>query len=620
MDFLYVLTMIILGIAFMLYKKSEEKLSFVKWFIILILTIISYNILVGMIFGLLAVASNMLMLSIINVAFAVFLGFKAIKNKDFQKYYFSKIEIAGLLVICVIFGVMLVKDVRIQKGDIVHIAIDSSIHYRAAKHYADTMMAFINVEDKTFFDFNIMQSGAYINDGLLMHIVNNFSGGKISYAHIYEFFEALMMFMCGLGFYAMIMDKIKTKIGFVLSMAFYGLFIYGYPYNSYLYGFSYLTVGMVTTIAALVITPLLYSKEKVNKNFVIALIGITGTGLIFSYCLFAPIVFATICIYTFIKDFKQEGKSYLKIFKGTTLAVGFVLFAVAVVGVCYFIVPAHFINGQKPISDAIKNDGAIYSELWRDIIYYVPFGLLYAITLFKKFKAKQALEYLDVFAVFYGAFYLVMYIGMRLAMLSPYYFYKTYFILWIVVLAITIELINKYLEHNKLKYVIGVYGAVWPVFVVAMIIIKASTILPEDTKHAIPNYIGMYYFENCEFRGSARATLNFDNAKQEIANYVRENLKDANADNTVMMTGTYNERCWATVTTELSSDNLEYRDVIQDTRMHHIKELYYSDEAKYAISFQGINDYNKWPYKENFKILFQNEAGYVVEKVQAEQK
>ena len=46
MDFLYVLTMIILGIAFMLYKKSEEKLSFVKWFIILILTIISYNILV----------------------------------------------------------------------------------------------------------------------------------------------------------------------------------------------------------------------------------------------------------------------------------------------------------------------------------------------------------------------------------------------------------------------------------------------------------------------------------------------------------------------------------------------------------------------------------------------
>ena len=82
MDFIYVLTMIILGIAFMLYKKSEEKLSFVKWLIILILTIISYNILIAMFFGLLAIASNMLMLSIINLAFSAILGYKAVKNKN----------------------------------------------------------------------------------------------------------------------------------------------------------------------------------------------------------------------------------------------------------------------------------------------------------------------------------------------------------------------------------------------------------------------------------------------------------------------------------------------------------------------------------------------------------
>lgn len=623
MDFIYVVTMIILGIAFMLYKKSEEKLSFVKWLIILILTIISYNILIAIVFGLLAIASNMLMLSLINIAFAIVLGYKAIKTKDYQKYYFSKMEIAGLLIITVMFGVMLVKDIKIQQGDIVHVAIDSSIHYRAAKHYSDTMMAFINVEDKTFFDFNIMQPGAYVNDGILMHIVHNLSFGHISYVHVYEFFESLMLFMCGLGFYAIIMDKIKIKLGFVLSMAFYALYMYAYPYNSYFYGFSYLTVGMATTTAMLVITPLLYSKEKIDKNFIIALIGITGVGLIFSYCLFAPIVFATVCIYTFIRDFKEEGKSYLKIFKGTTLAVGFTLFAIAVVGIFYLMIPAHFINGQKPLSDAIKNEGAIYSELWEDIIYYAPFALLYVYTVFKRFKAKEGIkgiEYLDVFSIFYVGFYLLMYIAMLLAKISPYYFYKTYFILWIVILAITVDLINRYIEHPKMKFVVGIYGGIWPIFVAFMIIIKASTILPEDTKHAIPNYIGMYYSENCDFRGSARATLNFSNEKQEIANYVRENLKDANADNTVLMTGTYNERCWATVTTELSSDNLEYRDVIQDMRMHHIKELYNKDEMKYAVSFQGMNDYKKWPYKENFKILFQNDAGYVVEKIDQEEK
>ena len=88
MDLIYVITMCFLGVAFMLYKKSDEKLSFVKWLIILILTIISYNIVVGMFFGLLAVASNMLLLSAVNVLFIFLLSYKAIKNKDFQKYYY----------------------------------------------------------------------------------------------------------------------------------------------------------------------------------------------------------------------------------------------------------------------------------------------------------------------------------------------------------------------------------------------------------------------------------------------------------------------------------------------------------------------------------------------------
>ena len=218
MDFIYILTMIILGIAFMLYKKSEEKLSFVKWLVILALLSISYNIVIAMFFGLLALPLNLLIFSLINILLSFVLGFRAIKKKDFQKYYFSKYEILGLVVITLVFGIMLFKDMKIQNGDIVHIAIDSSIHYRAAKHFSDTMMAFINVEDKTFFDFNIMQTGAYVNDGLLMHVLHNISGGKITYPHVYEFFECLMVYMCGLGLYGVFVDKIKSKLGFVFSI------------------------------------------------------------------------------------------------------------------------------------------------------------------------------------------------------------------------------------------------------------------------------------------------------------------------------------------------------------------------------------------------------------------
>lgn len=612
MDFIYIISMIILGIAFMLYKKSREKISFVKWLVIMILGAISYNIVVAMFFGLLAVRLNLAIFSLLNICLSVVLGWKAIKNKEIQNYYFSKIEILGLIVIIILFGIMLVKDMKIQNGDIVHIAIDSSIHYRAAKHYSDTLMAFINVEDKTFFDFNIMQTGAYINDGLLMHVIHNILGGRITYPHIYEFFECLMVFMCGLGLYGIFVDKMNGKIGFILSIAFYILYIYGYPYNSYLYGFSYLTVGLVNTLAILGVVDLLYSNEKINKNFAIVLIGINSFGLIFSYCLFAPIVYAAICIYCFIKDFGTDEKAYFKIFKSTTITVTIVLFFIAVVGVCYFIIPAHFINGQEPVSDAIKNDGAIYKELWKNEIYYAPFALLYAYTFIKGIiKKNRKLEFLDVFSILYVGFYGIMYIAMRKSMISPYYFHKTYFVLWIIIFAITIKLINEYLLVSKMKYIIGVYSLAWPIFVLIMLVLTTSTLLPEDTKHSIPNFIGMYYSENCDARGAFLLNLNFKNGEQEIAEFVRTNLNDATADNTLMITGTYNERCWATVTTELSSKTKGYRDVIQDVRMHHFSEFMHEPDKKYVVSFKGSKDLDSWQNKDDVEILFQNEEGYV---------
>lgn len=615
MDFIYIVSMIILGIAFMLYKKSEEKISFVKWLIIAILAGISYNIVVAMFFGLLAIKLNLLVFSAINLIIACMLGWKAVKNKEFQKYEFSKLEIIGLISIVLLFCVMLVKDMKIQNGDIVHIAIDSSIHYRAAKHYADYLMAFINVEDKTFFDFNIMQTGAYVNDGLLMHIIHNISGGKITYPHIYEFFECLMVFMCGLGLYGLVIDKINGKLGLALTLAFYLLYIYGYPFNSYFYGFSYLTVGLVTTLAILGTVDLLYSKENFNKIFIISLIGINSFGLIFSYCLFAPIVYAAVCIFCWFKDFKTEEKAFLKIFKPTTIVVTIVLFFVAVIGVCYFVIPAHFINGQEPVSDAIKNDGAIYDGLWKDEFYYAPFALLYAFTFVKGLiKKDRKLEFLDVFSILYVGFWSFMYILMRKAVISPYYFYKTYFVLWIIIFAITIRLMNQYLSVPKIKYIVAVYSTIWPVFVVVMLVLTTSRLLPEEKKHSIPNYIGMYYSENCDKRGDFLVNLNFKNNQQKIAEFVRTNLDDATADNTLLITGTYNERCWATVTTELSSENMGYRDVIQDVRMHHFSEFSHQPEKKYVVSFKGTKDYDEWQNKEDVEILFRNDEGYVAKR------
>ena len=156
MEVLYVLTVILLGISFMIFKKSEEKLNFIKWIVIFIVSLLGYNVTIGMILGLLNITSYMLLLSLINIAFSVLLGYKAIKNKDFQKYEVRKIDVAGLLIVLAIFTVVVIKDIRPQDGGIKYAAIDSAVHYRAAKHYADNLKIFVNVEDKTIFNFKCL--------------------------------------------------------------------------------------------------------------------------------------------------------------------------------------------------------------------------------------------------------------------------------------------------------------------------------------------------------------------------------------------------------------------------------------------------------------------------------
>ena len=382
MGILYIITVIILGIAFMIFKKSDEKLNFIKWLIIFSISFLGYNIFLGMVLGLLNITSHIWLLSIINIAFAILLGYKAIKNKKAQKYFVTKLSIIGTIIIFIIFGVMFFKDLYILKGDITHFAVDSAVHYRAAKHYSDNLKIFINVEDKTFFNFNVMQTGAYINDGIFMNVINNITG--IEHCYIYQAFETIILFLSGLAFYSCFIDRIKTKRGLLGSLILFGLYIYGYPYDSWIHGFSYLSVGIAMVAMLVPVVEMLYSKENINKKLVVTLIVLLATGLIFSYCLFVPAIFSAICIYCFLKDFTVEGKKYLKFFKKTTLLITGLLLLVTAAGIGYLFIPTFYIEGQTNLIDALKIDGQIYNEKYLNFFAYIPFAVMYAFEFIKK--------------------------------------------------------------------------------------------------------------------------------------------------------------------------------------------------------------------------------------------
>ena len=721
MGIIYILTLILLGISFMMYKKSSEKLNFIKWFIIYAVSLFGYNIFIGMILGLLNITSYIWLLSIINILVAVFLGFKAVKNKDFQKYYIRKIDVVAVLCIFIIFAIMFVKDLYIFNGDISHMAMDSAVHYRAAKHYSDNLKIFINVEDKTFFNFNVMQTGAYINDGIFMNVINSITG--ISHEYLYQAFETLVLFFSGLAFYASFCEKIETKRGLIASLVLFALYIYGYPYNSWIYGFSYLSVGIMIIAIMIPIVESLYSDEKITKKITIPLIFLAGTGLIFSYCLFVPAVFSAICIYCFVKDLSLKEKTYLKFFKKTTLIITGLLLLVTIAGIGYLVIPTFFIKGQTNLVDAIKLGGGIYPGTFENLIPYTPFFVLFLIEIVKRIKNKK-IKYLDVFGVFIILYLLLLILGVKLNLASEYYMYKVYFIMWMVTFAITIDVINsninkkifridvivifiiyalliansvaiitninlaepgKYsladlysmfldriftifniliflllaiftvlpqlinkinfskitdkisnkFKSDKIKAFIQkisnfeikricisgyVFVILWGVFVCGWVWLKSGHLISEETKHNLPNFVGIYYKENCENRKLIDLTQNLNSNQIKLLKYARENFKDMTVENTELMTKGYYPRIWSVAMLEFSSDKIEYGQVTQDTKIYTLKDALDDSEKIYIVKLVSRDANDMKQYEEDLKdakqnekvdIVYENENGYV---------
>lgn len=617
MRVIYILSIILLAVGFLSFKKSDEKLNIIKWITLFIISLMGYNITICMLLGLLKITCHLWLLSIINIIFAILLGYQSIKTKNFQKYIVKKQDLIGLAILCAIFTMIVVKEIKPQDGGLKYAALDSAIHYRAAKHFSDNLMIFVNCPDKTIFNFNVMQTGAYINDGLFMNVINGLFG--IPEYYVYEMFEICVLFLSSLAFYVLIFDKIKSKLGFVLTAFLLWLFMFAYPYNSYMYGFSYLSLGVMFVTGLIITVPLLF--EKMKTPFVITLIALLAMGMIFSYCLFVPGVFVAICIYIFVKDFKEDGKAYLKILKKKTLIVTGILLLITSLGIGYLFVPTFFIADQSNLVEALKNPGGMYSELYVNFEFYVLFGILYIIDIIIKIKKKNfKIEFLDVFTWIFGGYFIVVWLGMFFGFVSDYYFFKLYYVLWVCVLAITIKLVNEYCVKKYFKIILPIYEGAWVSLVILTIIFKAGTILTQEKKQTLPNYVGIYFEQNYFFKGSIFAFNNFAKDQIETAEILKT-IEDVKAENVLFITGSNYERAWTLAISNLQTDGMKYDKIIGDATQYKLQDGLAKENIKYIVKIgmtdetADLDEYlaeNK--DQKEIEVLHQSKRCYIVKK------
>lgn len=611
MGIFYLLTVLCMLSTFVLVKKSDKKVNLVNWCILSLISYLGFNIMICMIFGNLNVRTNLVFLAIINLIVSAGLGFKIYKDKEIQKFEIRVKDFIAVIICAVIICYIAVDQYVPLSNTVANASVDACNHYIAAVKFADNSIILSKIENNTGYNLKTMQTGAYINTGIFMSVVRNIIPDFKDY-QTFKVFEIAVLFLNILAFYMLISEKIKTNKNFVIGIVFLLLYAFAYPYTSLLYGFSYLSVSIAFATGLFYLAKL-YGEKEVNFCCLLPLIILMGIGIIFSYCLFVPALFSFICIYVFIKDFeKKEEKSILKIFKKSTLIVTGILLLVTILAIAYLVVPTFTDSDQNKLTDAIGFVGGCYKSLYQDLLFYIPFV---AIFVYKTIKEKKV-NYQVVALALIFAQTLVCLVGLISGIVSAYYYYKIYYIIWILFVQIAVEVMCDLTENKELMVALKAYTVVWLLILIGALYGIEGKLLVKSP-YAIDGprlylFAGIYYDSNI----SATANINVSclvNAKRiEIAEEMGK-VEDMTLKNMLVGGMNTNSKAWIYVISGIESGGESINDLQKAIVETDLEDFMENEDKKYFVLF---NESDEFETTEDYEVIFKNEAGYIFKKIE----
>lgn len=603
MEVFYVITVLLMLVGFILVKKSDKKINLINSCILSVIAYLAYNILVCMVFGNLEITTNLLFLSVINLLVFICLVLKIFKDKAIQTFQIRKRDFLGILVCAVIVSYMAVDQYKPLSNTVANASVDACMHYSAATNFADNMIVLSKINNTTGYNFKTMQTGAYINTGIVMNVLRAFN---IKDYISFKLFEIGIMFVNCLAFYMLVSDKLKGKINFVVGMVILTLYAYAFPYTSLLYGFSYLSIA-ISFISGLFYLAKAYEDNEFNFVIELILIFLMGVGIIFSYCLFVPTLFSFICIYVFIKDLKKE-KKYLKFFSKEVLLVTGLLLVLTVFSIFYLVIPTFTDSDQNKLTDAIGFDGQIYKGLYIDFIFYVPFVVLF---LYHAIKEKK-LDYKILIFILAMIQTIVSFVGVVLGIVSPYYYFKIYNVLWILVTVIAVEVICD--SEKDLKVTLVSSLMLW-----CLIIYISISGLELKLQQRAPKLIegdyrawqlsGIYYSTNIFMKENINKSCIVDQNRVALAEAMKD-VEGITLKN--MLVGGMNSNCksWIYVISNMPSGGKTINDLHNAVVETTVEDWLKDDEKEFFVLFTA----DKYNTTDEYDLIFQNEAGVILKK------
>ncbi len=580
MSIIYLITVLIMIILHILIYKKEEKQNLLKWIAITIVINLCYNIFICVILSFIKISSTLITLSIINTIISILLGIKIYKDKKIQKYEINKIDIIAVIIMLIIVILTVIKQYGIPIN-ITHEITDGTIHYFVANEFYHTSQLLFNgnsdVLDMWHVDF--FMPGAYINTGILFKIFSGFIS-ETYFCQLFFIFDISIWFLSGILMYVFL-SKNKKIIPLIFSI----IYMIGYPLNSLLSGFSYLSLVLDIIIAILIV-----NREEINKYYKMILMFLLNFGMFFSYYFFAPVVYLAIFLQIIIEIKKNNEKIFSK---DNIIKILYTLILPGTIGVLFFVVFQYLQFSTNPVTnsaDLISTNGTIYMNFIGNIIIFLLLSIYFIIYCIK--NRKNTLE--NLMLIINIIFTLILYVGMKTEKVSEYYYYKTYYLLWILVVSVGYYGIEQIIEKRKLiPYLcIAIYCS--GIFI-SIISNKAF-------------YIFDIFRENNRIIQEDNIIISYDEIK--LLDYYNTNINTRQQDTYVTVT-TGPRAIWLYVLTRnpYFYINLVFGDNV--TQMEQFEQNYRKYFVLLKRDFEG--DYENLNL-ENVKILFENEAGMVIEK------
>lgn len=583
-SFMYIISTVLLMIAFLFLKKAKEQQNLLKWIVISLGLLFCYNSVVAFIFNLIGIPIYLLSLSVVNSIFFILLLFIIRKRKEIQKYYILKRDVIFVLIFT--FIVFLLGFFRFGfPFNIRYDTCDPGTHFWTTKDFYEQSYLLDRVTDKTIVNFETRQFGSYVNLGIIFKAVAPFIN-EFDLWQIYILYDIVMLLLSTLMFYFLVSNE-KKKLPFTIT--FFGVLLYmlGYPLNSMIIGFFYLGHA-ITIITMLLLLYQMYDSGIINKKLGVIFLIITNLGLFFTYYLFVPCVFGGLFLYFIYKKWKNKEKIFTK---NNLLFISLLYILPCVLGFLYFIVPNIGNETQNAIHQ-ISLDGLCYSDIVNSVLLFIPIVLFYIINCFKKKKFDFETFIYIVIWLFIFLIMLLLFNGMA----STYYLSKPYYLLWLLTFVIMFKYI--YEVYDKYKIEVNCYL----LFILGCAILSISSI-KNDFSILTPNYTKSNYFN---VFGIYEYNMNQYKNLQTILTYEEMNeLKELyNNDVTDIASNAIPEiRLWLAAYFE--TDKIDYP---ENQLYNYISDHYYF----YADSFLDSNDKAAVLFYRSAILSFGNFADYYV--------